>query len=448
MTRRPVVRRLLGTVAAVVALVLVTAVADDHRRLLDLTEDEVLTLAPQTGDVLASIDRDIDITLFARPSDPGRVEVVSLLDRYRRLARRIDVDVRDPDLARGEAARAGIDPAVGGAIVQAGARREVVAFPTEGALTGAIARLLRDEPALVCTTTGHGERALDDLGGAGLSRWADLLARDGYTLRALDLLTEPEVHAACTVLVIGAPSGAMGASAQRAIGEWVDQDGRLLLLTDPITGAPVLTDVLEEYGIRVEPGIVLEGDATNVVSGDVAAPIVTRYPSASPVTRDLAPTFFPVVQGLTVDPQDDAGASTTTAIATTSETSYLERDATAPEFDPDDDQAGPVVVAATVDRSRVDGPDIRRTRVVVVGDVDFASNDFIGEAGNAQMLRQSVAWLAETEDLLAISPNLPSDRPLRLTDARLTYARLVSVGGVPALFVLAGALVWALRRGR
>jgi hypothetical protein len=448
MTGRPLIRRLIGTVAAVVALVLVAAVADDHRRLVDLTEDEVLTLAPQTEDVLGSIDRDIDITLFARPSDPGRVELVSLLDRYRRLSRHIDVDVRDPDAAPGEVARVGIDPIAGGVVVRTGTRSEVVALPTEGALTGAIARLLRDEPAVVCAATGHGERSLDDLGGAGLSRWADLLARDGYKLSTLDLLADPQVDPACTLLIVAAPSGAMAPSAQQAIGTWLERDGRLLLLTDPVTGAPVLGDVLAPLGIQVEPGIVFEGDPANVVRRDVSAPIVTRYPSASPVTRDLAPTFFPVVQGLTVDPETGADGNTVTALATTSETSYLERDATAPAFDPDEDEPGPVVVAATVDRSRVDEADVRRTRAVVVGDADFASNDFIAEAGNAQLLRQSVAWLAESEDLLAISPNLPADRRLRLTDARLAYARLLSVVGVPALFVLSGVLVWALRRGR
>ena len=448
MTDRPVARRLLLTVVSLVVLALATVVADDHRRLLDLTEDDVLTLAPQTEDVLASVDRDIDITLFSRPSDPGRVEVVSLLDRYRRLSRRIEVDVRDPDSAPGEVARAGIDPLVGGAVVAADGRREVVAFPTEGALTGAIARLLRDEPAVVCATTGHGERALEDLGGTGLSRWADLLSRDGYTTTTLDLLAAPAVDPGCDVVVVAAPSGALSATTQAALGDWVADDGRLLLLTDPITAGPVLDEVLADLGVAVEPGIVFEGDPSNVVGGDVSAPIVSRYPSASPVTRDLAPTFFPVVQGLAVDQEAGDAALTTTVLATTSETSYLERDASLPSFDPADDLGGPVPVAAAVDRSRVDGVDVARTRAVVVGDVDFATNDFIAEAGNAQLLRQAVAWLAESEDLVAISPNLPTDRPLRLTDARLTYARLLSVAGVPALFLLAGVLVWALRRAR
>lgn len=445
MTGRPLVRRLAASIGAVVLLAVLVLVADDNRRVVDLTEDRTLTLSTQTEDVLASVDRDIDITLFARADDPGRVEVVSLLDRYRRLSRRIDVEVRDPDRAPGEVARAGVDPALGGVALRTGDRSEVVALPTEGAITGAIARLLRDDPTLVCASTGHGERALDDRGGGGLSRLRDLLERDGHQLAEVDLLAGAPL-ADCDALLVAAPTGSMSGEVEESVSRWVAADGRLLVLADPVSAVPVLEALLADLGLTVEPGIVLEGDGDNVVGGDVAAPIVSRYPSAHPVTRGLAPTFFPLVQGISTG--DGDGGTTVTPLATTSETSYLESDPAAPAFDPTDDRSGPITVAAAVDRSRVDGPDVARTRLVVVGDVDFATNDAIAEAGNAQLLRQAVAWLVESEDLVAISPNLPADRPLRLTDARLAYARAVAIGGVPALFLLAGAMVWAVRRAR
>lgn len=444
----PLVRRALLSVLAAAVLVVLIGAADERRRVLDLTEDDTLTLAPQTEDVLASVDRDIDITLFARPSDPGRVEAVSLLDRYRRLERRIDVDVRDPDEAQGEVNRFGVDPLAGGVVVRTDDRTEVISHPTEGELTGAIARLIRDEPTTACITTGHGERSIEDTGPRGLSRLGDLLRRDGLRVSVIDLLADPVVDEACTVVLVPSPSGSLTEDAEQVLARWVGADGRLLLLADPVPGVPALDGLLGDLGVRVEPGLVLEGDRGNVVDGDVTAPIVTRYPSASPVTRRLAPTYFPVVQEVAVVDDDDGAGRTVTALATTSETSYLERSPVTPEFDPEEDRPGPVTVAAAVDRSRVEGVDVARTRVVVVGDVDFATNVALGEAGNAQLVRQAVAWLAESEDLVAISPNLPTDRPLRLTDARLTYARLLAVGGVPALFLLAGALVWAVRRGR
>ena len=441
-------RRLAVTVVVLAALVVVVWVADAQRRLVDLTEDETLTLSSQTRDVVASLDRDVTITFFARRSEPGRVEAVSLLDRYRRLDRRIEVDVRDPDEAPGEARRLGVDPTLGGVAVTSGGRTEVVPFANEGNLTGALARLLRDEVQTLCLTTGHGERAVDDASGRGLVRMVALLERDGHRVDVVDLLADDVVPVDCAVMVVAAPTGAFSAAAERSVARWVDADGRLLLLTDPVADVDVLGDLLDELGLRVERGVVLEGDAENVIGGDVSAPIVTRYPSANPVGLRLPPTFFPVVQEIAVDAGASDGGLTVSAVAVTSETSYLERNPVEPSFDPDEDRGGPLTVVAAADRSQVEGVDVRRTRVVVTGDVDFATDDFIAEAGNAQLLRQAVAWLTETEDLVAISPNLPRDRPLRLTDARADYARVVSVGVVPGLFLVAGAMVWAVRRGR
>lgn len=441
-------RRILLAVASVAVLVALVVTADADRRLVDLTEDDTLTLSDQTRDVVGALDRDVDVTLFARPSDPGRVEAISLLDRYRRLSNQIDVEVLNPDENPGELNRLGVDPLLGGVAIRRGEQIEVVPFATEGDLTGALARLVRDTDILVCSTTGHGERRLGDETGRGLSALGGLLERDGYQVTEIDVLATPEVPPECSVVLVAAPTGAFGDAATDALAAWLDADGRLLVLTDPLAETVPLADALDDVGLAIEAGVVLEGDAGNVVGGDVSAPIVTRYPSANPVTRALAPTFFPVVQEVTVDDDTDEAGLTLSRLAQTSETSYLERNPVEPDFDPTTDRPGPVTIAAAADRSRVDDVDVRRTRVVAVGDVDFATNDVIGEAGNAQFLRQSVAWLTETEDLVAISPNLPRVRPLRLTDARASYALVLSAGVVPGMFLLTGAMVWALRRGR
>lgn len=434
------------TAAALAVVVAVVVVADANRRLVDLTDDQTLTLTAQTRDVLDVLDRDVDVTVVMRRDEPGRVEAVSLLDRYRRLNDHIGVDVVDPDEAPGTVRRLGVDPLVGGVALTVGERAEVVPTATEGDLTGALARLLRDDEVVVCVSTGHGERGLDGSGGDGIGDAAGLLERDGYTVVESDLLADPEVPERCSVLLVAAPQAALVPSAERAVRDWLAADGRLLLLTDPVSEhAP--DALVADLGITVERGVVFEGDAANVVAGDVASPIVSRYRSASPVVRRLAPTYFPGVQAVVVT-EPDVDGLTTTALADTSEASYLERQPLQPEFDPDVDIGGPITVAAAADRSRVDGPDVERTRAVVVGDVDFATDAFVREAGNAQFLRQATSWLAETEDLVALSPNLPADRPLRLTDQRVRYAYVLSVGLVPMGFLIAGGLVWLARRRR
>ena len=433
--------RIARTALVLVVVVAAGVVGTGTHRVHDLTAERSLTLTAQTRRILDGLDRDVEITAYLRRDEPGRVEAAAHLDRYRHESSRIDWEVVDPDDAPGDIDRFGVDPVFGGVAVRAGDDVEVAPTATEQDLTAALARLTRGRDAEVCITTGHGE---PELRGA-----AAMLEAEGFGVRIVDLLASAAVPDTCTAVVLAGPTAPLGAAASEALATWTEADGKLLVLTDPVADVD-LDDVLQPFGLGVERGIVFEGDPEVVIAGDVTSPIVRTYSSGHPVVRRLAPTYFPAVQAVTVDEAAEARVPglVVTRLADTSATSYLETEPVEAVFDPAEDAAGPVTVAAAAERSRNDGERILRTRIVVVGDTDFATDRFLTEVGNADLLRRAVGWLTLDDDLLALSSNLPADRPLRLTDARITYARLLLAGAVPLLFVLAGATVWAVRRGR
>ena len=73
----------------------------------------------------------------------------------------------------------------------------------------------------------------------------------------------------------------------------------------------------------------------------------------------------------------------------------------------------PSDVAQTQDEDGEDTPS--ETRLVVFGDSDFASNGYLGIQGNADLLLNTVNWLAEQENLISIRPRAPEDRRITLT---------------------------------
>ena len=432
--------RLLRTAVALLLLAVLGVVSSRTSRVVDLTQERSVTLTAQTQRVLAQLDADVQITAFLRRDEPGRVEAAALLDRYAKAGQRVGWDVLDPDEAPGLRARLGVDPVFGGVAVRSGEQVEVVATVTEQDVTAALARLARGRNEEVCVTTGHGE--------AQLRAASALLEREGYRVRVLDLLVRPQVPRSCTAVAVPGPTEPLGA-ALGALAAWLEDDGRLLVLTDPLADVDV-SPLVSPYGLRVQRGIVFEGDPEGVVGGDATSPVVRTYRSGHPVVRRLAPTYFPAVQGIEVQEavQDRVPGLTLSRLADTSPDSYLETAPVRARFDPGVDVAGPVTVAAAAERTRNDGRRIGRTRVIVVGDVDFATDRFLGQAANATLLTRAVAWLTLDEELLALSPNLPAQRPLSLTDGRLTYARALTAGVVPALFLLLGGMVWAARRSR
>jgi hypothetical protein len=139
-------------------------------------------------------------------------------------------------------------------------------------------------------------------------------------------------------------------------------------------------------------------------------------------------------------------------LALTSRLGYLDR-RDAERFDPKVDREGPVAVGAAADQSEVthagtSRAGILRTRILAWGDVDFASNEFIGDAANARLFIQGIDWLAQPEELVTAVPSFPKVRELDLTEARSRYLLGVTAAIIPGLFLVAGGFVWVLRRGR
>lgn len=427
-----IVRFRVVLAVAAVGLAVATAWASGTHDLVDLSEQSTLTLTSVTLDVLDAVTDDVSITAYIARGAPGRVEAVTLLDRYARRSRHLDVDVVDPADAPADAQAFGIDPVLGGIVVQRGDEVELAAGPTEQDVTSALARVVRGTDARLCLTTGHGEVALEALG--------ERLSALGYALAEVDLLAGGVVDGDCDVVVVASPEEQPPLDDLR---EWLDDDGSVLVLADPVS-ATSYDELLEPYGLALRRGVVFEGDPGSVVNGDEASPIVRRYSSSHPIVRGLAPTYFPGAQAVVIDDAPGVPGLTVSRLADTSETSYLETEPLTPSFDPGDDLGGPITVAAAADRSSVNG----RSRLVVIGDVDLASDDLVGAAANGRFLQQAVAWLALEDDLLALSSNLPLDRPLELTDARVAYARVLGVVLVPGLLLIGGGLVWAVRRRR
>ena len=86
------------------------------------------------------------------------------------------------------------------------------------------------------------------------------------------------------------------------------------------------------------------------------------------------------------------------------------------------------------------------TRVVVVGDSDFASNRAVGIQGNREIFLNMANWLAQQEDLIAIRPKSPEDRPLTMTADQQRMVFYFTMFIVPALLFGNGVRVWWKRR--
>jgi ABC-type uncharacterized transport system involved in gliding motility auxiliary subunit len=302
---------------------------------------------------------------------------------------------------------------------------------------------MTDERVIVGFLTGHGERNPGGRDKDGLFAAVRALGEASYAPTRVELLTSGSVPESVDVLIVASPRSEPLPQEIEVLDAFMKRGGRLLALLDP--GSASLADFLQSWGALVGEDVVIDPRASGRLVGlDESAPVVSRYES-SPVTLGFSMvTFFPLTRSVRLPetlPKEARGWT----ILRSGDGSWAE---TGPmsgplRLDPGQDRLGPISMAVAVQHPKSGG-----TRLVVFGDSDFASNKYWRVPGAGDLFLNSVAWLAERGDEIAIRAPEILDRRVELTARQ---ARGVFVSGVvllPLAIVGAGAWVAYRRYGR
>jgi ABC-type uncharacterized transport system involved in gliding motility auxiliary subunit len=85
-------------------------------------------------------------------------------------------------------------------------------------------------------------------------------------------------------------------------------------------------------------------------------------------------------------------------------------------------------------------------RLVVIGDSDFASDQWARMARNGDLFYNTINWLAQDENLISIRPRSPQNRRVDLTEAQQRSLQWFTVLLLPGLVILTGVYIWWKRR--
>jgi len=433
---------LVMSLALLGILILVNFLAVRHHWRWDITAGSQYSLSSQTKQILAGLGAPVKITSFFTESDPRLEEIRSLLQEYTYASDSVRYENVDPDLNPSIAREYEIR-SYGAIVFEQGERRHNAFGTQEQDITSGILRVSRDVQKTVYFLTGHRERDTQsfDRGGYGQARQS--LRSDGYVVRTLNLAVTDTVPSEATVVIIAAPQTPLLAEEMDALRSHFSEGGKALILRDPMREAG-LNELLADWQVAFGEGTVL--DATNSLLGDPAVPLVARY-RFSQITKDLPMAFFPLacsVEDL-ADEENPPSGRTFTPLFESGPRSWGETDVESSQakYDEGEDQAGPLVMGAIVEQE-VKG--MEKTRLILFGDSDFASNTVIDSVGNADLFLNSVNWLAEEEELIAIRPRPPETRQLFLSYAQTRLVGYISWILLPVVVLAVGAYVWGQRR--
>jgi ABC-type uncharacterized transport system involved in gliding motility auxiliary subunit len=410
----------------------------------DLTSNKAYTLSPQTLTVLGRITTPVQISIFI-PGTPDKAPFEDLLKEYARhndklTYRFVDMN-REPGLTRQYKLQ---NPAI--VVENEGSRKDIMSAD-EQTITSAILKVITKQPKKVYLVTGHREldpASTTDTGGAGLKK---ILEDEAYTIENLNLSTVEKVPADASVVILAGPKDPLPEEQYWILESYISYGGKILIMTDP-GQQENLGNMLIRWGLEAGKGTIVE--AAYPFMRDPLTPVVGEYPW-SLITSNLGETVFPNSTSITLTKNMPAWIQAQPIILT-SDRSWLKTRPDVAKLTRDElgyeqgkDVPGPLPIAAIV-VGQLDLGAEQKTRMVVFGNSEFATNRYLAYAGNRNLLANSVNWLAEEEELITIRANPPEVRAFVLDPLQMVTLLGSSVVGLPLLALVIGGIVWWVRR--
>jgi ABC-type uncharacterized transport system involved in gliding motility auxiliary subunit len=424
--------------------------ANRYNKTFDTTANKRYSLSDQTKKIVKGLKEDAKVTYF----DQGThfQEAKDQLTLYANLSPKVHVSYVDPDKNPQPAREAGIKN-YGTTVVQIGAKKEEAKSTTEEDITGALIRVLKNNTRTVCFVTGSGEHQIDDTDRSGYSRFKDLLGKEEYTAKSVNLLQKAEVPSDCSVLVVAGPKGDYQQPEVDAIKKFVEDGGRALFLLDPplkmgrteIADNDALGALLQSWGVTVNKDLILDLNPIGQLAGlGPQVALVTHYDSHAIVNEMKgSATGFPLSRSMDVKNADKTAVD---KLFSSSESSLATTKLNSPNIDPSDpkNKKGPLLIAAA--GAYKTGKENSTGRFVVIGSSDWIANSFLPFNGNRDLAMNTINWLSSDEELISIRPKEREDRRITMTKAQMNLVRTTSQFLLPLAVVFAGFAVWWRRR--
>lgn len=414
----------------------------------DLTEPRIYTLSGFTKQVLDELPVDINAVYAGDPAVSGQERL--LLERFAQASDRFRLKIVSPQELPPEVARQ-IERSGSQLVLYSEGRARKVPAISERVILQTILDFSTRASTTLCFLRGHGEPSLDGQTEQGFSSLNRLLAHEGFQATDLLLATQPDVPDDCDIVVVAAPEKKLLPAEEESLKSFLNKGGRLLVFSEP--GRPLEPGtLLEELGMSALDALVVD-EASSLFGSEAKGtePIVTRFTDYHPVVQGLNERTAVVFSG--VRPLILRG-STPKGFVYSEPTSRIEMPAEGAEEGDGKETAplpgwirrdqGPFPLGASLEMSTENG---KEARIVLFGDVDFATNRLLGALYNEDLVMNAVYYLANREDRIQIRPKVEDLYQAPLIPES-TFAAFNSIALlIPEAILILGLVAW-YRRSR
>lgn len=423
----------------------------------DISATKLYSITSNTKVVVNALDQDVTIYWIVQSGQEDAV-IENLLSKYEALSDHIKVEKKNPDVYPTFAQQYTSETVANNSlVVECGDRSRYIgyddiylqeadvysytyntSFDGEGAITSAIDYVISDELPQLYVLEGHGEAELP-------ATFSEQIEKDNMEVNSLSLLTVDEIPEDAACIIIYSPASDISEEELDMLSDYVSDGGKLLVMSGPVQDGSLdnLNGLLEEYGVSVTDGIVVESDREHYAfqAPYVLLPDMTSHDITDSLIEENYFVLMPISQGLTVDESNTKG--TVTSLLTTSDYSYSKADAFDLEtYDKEaGDTDGPFTLAVSIEDNSGGGI------------VCFASSSFLDDMYNAfssgangDMTMNALSSLIGQSEAMAIRSKSLNYNYLTISEATSSLLKTLMIGVFPLVYFGIGVYVIVRRR--
>lgn len=427
----------------------------------DVSDQKLFTTGDQTAEIVKGLDEDITLYLIAQQGSEDAT-LQELLDRYAGLSSHIKVETKDPVLYPNFVSQYTSENLSENSVLVVGQNRSkavdyydiyqysmdystysssLSSFDGEGQITSAIAYVTAEDMPVVYTLTGHDEAELS-------TTVTSSIEKENIELKSLSLLTEEAVPEDAKAVIIYGAIFDISEDEKNKLEAYMEQGGQIVMLlgyTDKDT--PNLDSLLDDYGIVLADGLVLEGDSQHHLP---------NYPyyllpdiQSSAYTSDVSSRYvlLAFAQGMT-EAADISENLTYESLLTTSAKSYSKTNLESENLEQEAaDITGPfdlgAVVTKTIDENE-------EAKLVVFSSETLLDEqvDSMVSGGNSTLFLNVASQLVDHESTVSIEPKSMSTEYLTVPAGSAIFWGILTIILIPLLLLATGGIIWFGRRKR
>ena len=298
--------------------------------------------------------------------------------------------------------------------------------------------VVSEELPQVYILEGHGEADLP-------ASFQEQIEKENMETNTLSLLTVDAIPEDADCVMIYAPESDISQEEKDLLADYASKGGKLFVVAGPVQDGILenLYDLLADYGVEANEGIVVEGDREHY-SFQGPAVLLPDMTSGAITDSLIDENYYPIMPislGLTVTENDRSG--TVTELLTTSYTSYSKL-------------AGYGMTDYGQEEGDIDGPFALAVSIDTAGEgkiVWFTSSYFLDDmynatssGANANLGMNALSSLIGETEAMAIRSKSLNYNYLTISESAASLLKVTMIGVFPLLYL--GIGIWVVLRRR